>query len=557
MNLFRGILILVCGLAAFPLSGAEPGAGDARDAILLLEEGLVHFRFHLTLNGQSLSRRRQDFVSDLMHRLDQDRDGTVSMMEWQRSPLHRFGKKEVGNAFLKSLEESRTVSRRAVEQDLLRFGEIISYRQDDAAAKEDWNVFEVLDANRSGRIEHEEILSAFQRISILDQDRDQCVGFNEFAPAPAPDVAAPLPRGLLSEELPKSRLATLLRDVGDVRLSGELLRLYDRNHDRFLTAEELGGVDLVQPLDDDHDGRISPRELHGLHRLPIAMELQIELGGTDSASSPPLQVLSASAGLTYTLPRADRIQLTLGKTSVSFVFRRLDPVQQALANARQRFNLLDGDTNGYLDRKEIIGNAPFERIWFQAMDANRDGMLYAEEMEAYVQAVCEPAATTCHINIHDLGPGYFQMLDRNGDGRISTREVNHLQQTLETYEQKPGNGIGPEEMGRNYFVEFVRGSYQIFGATSRMETQGISFLERDPIGPAWFQAIDRNRDGDLTYLPDNPLYPPEFLYSFAIARDMDVDGDGLISWEEAREYERRVEHSASPSAKNEALNAER
>jgi len=531
-------------------------AGDARDAILLLADGPVHIRFHLTLAGKSLTQCRQEFISNLMQRLDSDGNGRLSIEEWEQSPLHRFGKKQVSNEFLKTLGEQRTVTRRDVERDLLRFGELVSYRQDDSAAGNDQQVFALLDADHSGRVDASEMQQARKNIAALDADRDQCVSFGEFVPPPPAEspMTSQIPTGLLSEELPSAFLASLMRDTADLRLGLELLRTYDRDQDRFLTPSELGGgPERLAALDSDGDGRLGLRELRDLQRLPADLVLQIDLAGGTRETLRPFHLVSSAAGSQAPSPRSDLIRLAFGTTSVTFAFRMVDPIQQALENARQRFNLLDVDSNGYLDRKEIAGNSSFERIWFHAMDANQDDMLYAEEVQNYVVAICEPAASTCHVNIYDVGPGYFQLLDSSGDGRISLRELKAVQTSLALREKSPGAGITPADMGRNYFVEFVRGSYQVFGASQRMQAQGLEFIERAPIGPGWFQAIDRNRDGDLTYLPGNPLYPPEFLFSLEIAREMDRDHDGLISWEEAEHYDHQRPGQSSDRMENTAL----
>ena len=48
---------------------------------------------------------------------------------------------------------------------------------------------------------------------------------------------------------------------------------------------------------------------------------------------------------------------------------------------------------------------------------------------------------------------------------------------------------------------------------------------RAPVGPIWFQRMDRNLDGDLTW--------KEFLGPRHVFEELDLDHDGLISPEEA------------------------
>ncbi len=50
--------------------------------------------------------------------------------------------------------------------------------------------------------------------------------------------------------------------------------------------------------------------------------------------------------------------------------------------------------------------------------------------------------------------------------------------------------------------------------------------------PLWFQKMDRNQDGDIS--------PAEFVGSDEDFRKLDADGDGLISGEEAQQFEEKV-----------------
>ena len=73
----------------------------------------------------------------------------------------------------------------------------------------------------------------------------------------------------------------------------------------------------------------------------------------------------------------------------------------------------------------------------------------------------------------------------------------------------------------------IRGSFQLFGTGGAGESTvpRISVQARAPVGPIWFQRMDRNMDGDLTW--------KEFLGPRHVFEELDADGDGLIDPQEA------------------------
>jgi hypothetical protein len=126
----------------------------------------------------------------------------------------------------------------------------------------------------------------------------------------------------------------------------------------------------------------------------------------------------------------------------------------------------------------------------------------------------------------DQGSDLFTTLDRNFDRVLTPREL-HLAPALLATEDRDGDGfLGGAEMSYNLVLELSRGGPRaaqnvLAGQRGSAEPQ----VKADRKGPAWFLKMDRNRDGDVSLL--------EFLGSRRVFAELDKDGDGLLSAEEA------------------------
>src|SRR5262249_47281367 len=143
--------------------------------------------------------------------------------------------------------------------------------------------------------------------------------------------------------------------------------------------------------------------------------------------------------------------------------RTFDPVAAAIADARQQFNRLDTDQNGYLDRDELKDNIRFQRGLFEAIDTDGDDKIFWPEMERYVRSRAEAAATRCDIILHAPGRGFSGPLDRNHAGGIGLRETRMAPATLRAL-RKPGQAVlRPTDPPRRLHLEVIRASFQLFG----------------------------------------------------------------------------------------------
>ncbi|RCS43543.1 hypothetical protein DTL42_18780 [Bremerella cremea] len=502
-------------LVANPLAAAEPAAGQ-HDMLLLLPTGPIHVRAWITDGGQPLQQVRQNYIQQLVTSLDTDSDGKLSRSETMKHPLFVSGRRYENNPFLDSLRSKRPYTDREIELAVDRVaGQPVAFRQNNTFAEQDLSVFRVLDQNESGLIDRAEMRLAPAQIAERDSDFDQCITFNEFL-QDSPDVPADVVIMSVVDTPPTSLHSELLRDASEPVLAARLVRLYDQDRDAHLSAPELGWSDQrLAALDTDHDGRLSMQELGSIAQAQPDMQMTVDL----AKPQPEAMRLVSPENETQLPARIER-----GNVRLSISYRYRDPVEEARRNAENAFNLIDVDANGYLDRDEIAEHQRFERYLFDAMDEDDDDRVFAAEMLKYVTSYAEAASTSCQATLVDTGNGFFQMLDANDDGRISIRELRECEQRLVGVAGED-NTINPSRLAKSFRIEFERGGVSLFGRVDRPDAQSPAVPLRNQAGPIWFQRMDRNGDGDLTW--------DEFLGPREVFEQLDADQDGLLDPTEA------------------------
>ncbi len=514
--------VVAAGLVASEAPTAPGEPESARDVFLLLDGGPVHLRLRITIAEKSPQAVRREYLARLFGALDTDNDGNLSRAEFERSPLNTSRRGPTARP-LSPREAAETVPAGRLADALERVaGETLAFRQDNTARKTDDMVFASLDADRNGALTEDEILKALASLLARDQDDDDCITIEEFNP---PDpmitmVAAPVP----PPERSLPAVSNLLVDGAGLLFGPRLVRRYDRDRDGQLSLQESGlASERFRAVDADGDGKLSAEELKTLHQQPPDVDAALELQ-PPSGQSPQVKV---SAGPSLQSGRPDFATFSFGDTQLALALRTFDPLRAAVSDAQQQFNRLDADQNGYLDRDELKENVRFQRGLFETIDTDGDDKIFWPEMEAYVRSRAEAAATRCDIVLHDLGHGFFEALDRNHDGRLGLREIRVGSETLQAL-RKPGQALlRPIDPPRRLHLEVIRGGFQLFGTGGMGESTvpRIVAQPRTPIGPIWFQRMDRNLDGDLTW--------KEFLGPRHVFEELDTDHDGLIDPKEA------------------------
>jgi Ca2+-binding EF-hand superfamily protein len=596
MNI-KGIA-LIAALVLAPIIGLAPAAeqkkqkpqpvmaDDVQDLVFLGEARPVYLRLHVRVDGKSVGAAWDAFVKQLFKHLDVNGDGFLSKDEAEGVPtvdqilsglpvsglgaLGGFGGAPSHPSFddldadkdgKVSLAELSTFYRKQgflpvqFQHDTKEPNPIMMAiggggGEPTVGAISD-SIFKLLDTNKDGKLSREELAAAADVLLKLDENDDEMIVPRELVPPAEPKVGGggfTMPNfGGGKKVATDNYWVTLLEYPGQApALLMERMKVrYAKEKGKSLTREDLGLDEATfAKLDTNGDGVLDDKELAGWFKRTPDVELTLRIGGR-TGDQGRVEPAGKAAPLAKQLQTTSNYALLdLGATRIELRGNEAQRPDRLGGIIRQQFQAqfrqADKDGNGYIDAKEAEAS-PFFRGLFKTLDRDGDGKVTEKEFLAYLDGLRDlqkrGQAACVTVVLTDQSRGLFDLLDVNRDGRLSVREMRGAVKLLDVLNLKEKGFITKGDLPKSYLLTLRRG-----GATrgdldflSALEDayggsyEDASYEDYATAGPMWFRKMDKNRDGDVSR--------KEFLGTDEQFRQIDTDGDGLISAEEAERYD--------------------
>ncbi|MCI0459344.1 MAG: EF-hand domain-containing protein [Gemmataceae bacterium] len=412
----------------------------------------------------------------------------------------------------------------------------------------------LLDTNKDGNLSRQELEAAPALFHKLDLDEDEVITYKELMPGFSNmglNFAVAVGGGMGKKE-PNNNDPVFLAPAGSSRSVTQRILAHYGKGKKVLTQAELGlDADSFARLDRDSNGELDGEELARFTQRQPDLECIIRIG--ERRDGEPIVEVSgnkekARAGGIEVRTSPEGVVLVFGKHRLALRVTEGKPRSQLGFILRQgfmqQFSQADMDNNGYLDEKEGSRGA-FGRGLFKMIDRDGDGKIYEKEVGAWLDTVEDlqtRATVACaSLSFADGGQGLFELFDTDRDTQLSLREIKRLPLIVDELDRNKDGQLSPDEIPHSYLFKMEQGSGG-GGANPFifLEAFGMQSGPRPPTGrgPVWFQRMDRNRDGDVSR--------GEFLGSESVFRQIDSDGDGLISAEEATRFEQRLKKDRAP-----------
>jgi len=526
------LLLMVPCVATHAADQPSEAAADVQDLILLGPTRPLLLRLHVALDGQPFRVAWQARFDELFAAEDRDRDGRLSA-EQATSLLNEMhgSLTDLPASDLASQLTDGSIDKSALQRYVARVLPNLSIKRRAAIGQGSaLALFPLLDTDGNRQLSADELNAAERQLEQRDFNDDGVISAAELILDPMAIAAAADPaaadRNLSAQEGP-----VMLLDPGVTSLAivARLLKHYDRDSDGKLNTrrpkpEVILPLAQLTALDADSDALLDRDELTAFAQHAPDLNLPFSFGQV-SASERRRRPPAAPEGFKFRRTLQGGYELGLGDAQVKFLRDNRDPRQADLIEFRN----FDRDANKYVDLQESQ-NAGIGKLSFAAMDSDGDGKVFKGELTSYVGRQNEAAAVRFQLIVTDIGQDLLKLLDLDQDYVLSTRELRMARNVLSTDDTNGDGVLAGDEIPQDFVFELVRGLDERSDPL-RIRSSGGNPAEALSAGPVWFRKMDRNNDGDLS--------PREFLGPASKFSQLDANGDGLISRDEAEDFDKR------------------
>jgi Ca2+-binding EF-hand superfamily protein len=204
-----------------------------------------------------------------------------------------------------------------------------------------------------------------------------------------------------------------------------------------------------------------------------------------------------------------RLELTAAEISST------DPFEASMRRLGELFAESDTNANQVVDEQELKGQKSGQlKDLFTSADTDGNKELTRGELDAWLALQSQIRKGQVFLTLLDHSQGLFELLDADRDAALSVRELRSAWQRLQESQSLADAKL-----------DLARLPWHLRGVISRGQPRSDRAKPHRE-GPAWFQALNRNGDGDVS--------PREWIEEEAAFRKLDTDHDGLLSESEAR-----------------------
>jgi Ca2+-binding EF-hand superfamily protein len=535
----------------FRLADGELRIPDTFDVLFLGEKKLTRIRVQFRSMGEPLSKRWTQRLRSMFDYLDRDGDGQLNEYEAEYV-FSTAGLKLILNGsftYPNATPNGRSLADFDRDRDRkISFDEFLAYyraglkdllsasssgERDVYAETLTAELFRRIDMNGDGKLTRDEMQAAPSLIPLSDRDEDENVTAAEISP------------GLFNGGIqPKESFTheARIRVVEAGQTTDEVVEYLLKNFDadrnlRLDSKENPFRGETFKALDLNGNGELSVTELVRLHDVEPDLMLQMNLGSNPGNST--IQSLPDRSGKPYALqsavqmPQGDLCTVTVDGQSVRFYcyFPRGVYVPAEVLRGIPEFP--QGKTS--VTERDIGGpQFQFLRVLFDSIDRDGDGRMTRAEYDRYLKLQRDFIELPLSFLYSAPTPGLFQLLDANGDGRLSLGEFRTAWERIAplepTADGKPVTAITKACLRPQGSLRFCRTSDAVnFNPTA---TYSNVVQPKPTKGPVWFQKLDRNGDGELSR--------GEFPGTRAEFDQLDANRDDLVSLAEAEAADKKL-----------------